>query len=207
MFLFIRGRKYSHISDLLKSMRRVDTYSSDSRGGTQLESHLAAMEGPRPKRQCASVLLWPWKQDSSQGLWGQKQGNKHSKQLNSAAQFRWLLLDFPFSSCESINSMLFFHNPTSLGGFEVDGVAAGPIATPVEGHDDEAVLREGWESWYCSVAPVPGERQRVFVSMFFLWIHQSAQMPPAYLHQETDTQQRDQTLQIIHMYACERLLN
>lgn len=39
--------------------------------------------------------------------------------------------------------MLFFHNPTSLWGFEVDGMAAGPVAPPVEGHDDEAVLREG----------------------------------------------------------------
>lgn len=39
--------------------------------------------------------------------------------------------------------MLFLHNPTSLWGFEVDRVAAGAIAPPVEGHDDEAVLREG----------------------------------------------------------------
>lgn len=33
-----------------------------------------------------------------------------------------------------------FHNPTSLRGFELEGVAAGAVAPPVEGHDDEAVL-------------------------------------------------------------------
>lgn len=38
--------------------------------------------------------------------------------------------------------MLVFHNPTSLWGLEVDGMAARAIPPPVEGHDDEAVLRE-----------------------------------------------------------------
>lgn len=74
---------------------------------------------------------------------GGKKGNAHSKQSNSATQFPWLLLDVPFSSCESISPMLFFYNPTSLWGFEVDGMAAGSVAPPVEGHDNEAVLREG----------------------------------------------------------------
>lgn len=78
-------------------------------------------------------------------LWdcGSKEGNTHNKQSNSATQFSWLLLDFPFSSCESIHSMLFFNNPTSLWGFEVDGMTARAVAPPVEGHDDEAVLGEG----------------------------------------------------------------
>lgn len=39
--------------------------------------------------------------------------------------------------------MLFFNNPTSLWGFEVDGMTARAVAPPVEGHDDEAVLGEG----------------------------------------------------------------
>lgn len=54
--------------------------------------------------------------------------------------------------------MLFFHNPTSLWGFEVKGMAAGAVAPPVEGHDDEAVLREGRQSRYGGVVTVPGER-------------------------------------------------
>lgn len=73
---------------------------------------------------------------------GGKDSDTHSKKSNSATQFPWLLLDFPFSSCESIHSM-FFHNPTSLQGFKVDGMAAWAVAPTVEGHDDEAVLREG----------------------------------------------------------------
>lgn len=77
-------------------------------------------------------------------LWdcGGKEGKAHSKKSNSATQFPWLLLDFPFSCCESIHSMLLFHNPTSLWGFEVDRMAARAVAPPVEGHDDEVVLRE-----------------------------------------------------------------
>lgn len=39
--------------------------------------------------------------------------------------------------------MLFFHNPTSLWGFEVDGMAARAVTPTVEGHDDEGVLGEG----------------------------------------------------------------
>lgn len=74
---------------------------------------------------------------------GGKEGNTHSKQSNSATQFPRLLLDFLFSSCESIHSMLFFHNPTSLWGFEVDGMAARAVTPTVEGHDDEGVLGEG----------------------------------------------------------------
>lgn len=57
------------------------------------------------------------------------------------------MLDFLLSSSESISPMLVLpqplYNPTSLGCFEVDSVAAGAVAPPVEGHDDEAVLREG----------------------------------------------------------------
>lgn len=99
---------------------------------------------------------------------GGRGGNTHSKQLYSATQFPWLLLDFPFSSCESILSMLVLHNPTSLWGFEVDGMAAGAIAPPVEGHDDETVLRKGRESWYRGMVPVPGDCQRLLVSVTFL---------------------------------------
>lgn len=54
--------------------------------------------------------------------------------------------------------MLFFHNPTSLWGFEVEGMAAGAVALPIEGHDDEAILRERRQSWYCGMVAVPGER-------------------------------------------------
>lgn len=39
--------------------------------------------------------------------------------------------------------MLFSHNPTSLWGSEVDRMASWAVAPPVEGHDNEAVLREG----------------------------------------------------------------
>lgn len=39
--------------------------------------------------------------------------------------------------------MLFSHNPTSLWGFEVDRMASWAVAPTVEGHDNEAVLREG----------------------------------------------------------------
>lgn len=89
---------------------------------------------------CTSVTL---KTGFFSGTVGGKKGNTHRKQSTSATQFPCLLLDFPFSSCESIRSMLFFHNPTSLRGFEVEGMAAGAVTPPVEGHDDEAVLREG----------------------------------------------------------------
>lgn len=64
--------------------------------------------------------------------------------------------------------MLFLHNPTSLWGFEVDGMTAGAVAPPVEGHDDEAVLGEGRQSRYRCVVPVPGERHCMFVSVTFL---------------------------------------
>lgn len=53
--------------------------------------------------------------------------------------------------------MLFFHNPTSLWGFEVDGMAARAVAPPVKGHDDEAVLGEGRKSRYRGVVPVTRE--------------------------------------------------
>lgn len=39
--------------------------------------------------------------------------------------------------------MLFSHIPTSLWGFEVDRMASRAIAPTIEGHDNEAVLREG----------------------------------------------------------------
>lgn len=97
-----------------------------------------------------------------------KHTHTHSKQSNSATQFTWLLLDFPFSSCESIHSMLFFHNLTSLWGFEVDGMTAWAVAPPVEGHDDEAVLGEGRQNWYRGVVLIPGDCQRVFISGTFL---------------------------------------
>lgn len=64
--------------------------------------------------------------------------------------------------------MLFLYNPTSLWGFEVDGMAAGAVAPPVEGHDDEAVLGEGRKSCYGCMAPVSRERHCMFVSMTFL---------------------------------------
>lgn len=57
---------------------------------------------------------------------------------------------------------------TSLWGFEVDGVATWPIASPVEGHDDEAVLREGREPWYHGMVPVPRVCQSVFVPVSLL---------------------------------------
>lgn len=74
---------------------------------------------------------------------GCKDRNTHCKKSNSATLFPQLLLEPPFRSCKSIHSMLFFHNPTSLWGFEVDGMAAWAVAPTVEGHDDEAVLGEG----------------------------------------------------------------
>ena len=64
--------------------------------------------------------------------------------------------------------MLFFHKPTSLWGFEVDGMAAGSVAPPVEGHDDEAVLGERGQSRYRGVVSVSRESESVFVSVTFL---------------------------------------
>lgn len=52
----------------------------------------------------------------------------------------------------------FLESLTSLWGPEVDGVAAGAVAPPVEGHDDEAVLRVGRQSRDHAVVPVPRER-------------------------------------------------
>jgi len=78
--------------------------------------------------------------------------------------------------------MLFFHNPTSLWGFEVDRMAAWTVAPPVEGHDNEAILGERRQSRYCAVVPVPRDRQCAFVSMAFLRVHQTAQTPPVYLN-------------------------
>lgn len=124
----------------------------DFSGRIRTELILEEVPGENPIRlqwwgpdQRDSVLLYICDRESRIFLWdcGGKDGNTHSKKSNSATQFPWLLLDFPFSSCESMHSMLFFHNPTSLWGFEVDGMAAGAVAPTVEGHDNEAVLREG----------------------------------------------------------------
>lgn len=82
--------------------------------------------------------------------------------------------------------MLLFHNPTSLWGFEVDRMAAWTVAPPVEGHDDEAVLREGCQAWHRGMGSIPRERQRVFVPVAFLRVYQTPQTPPVYLKQRTD---------------------
>lgn len=94
---------------------------------------------------------------------------------------------------------LLFYNPTSLWGFEVDRMAARTVASPVEGHDDETVLREGRQARHGAVGPIPGERQRVFVSVAFLGVHQAAQAPPVYLKQRTDS------FYLIHMLGVARL--
>lgn len=89
---------------------------------------------------CTSVTL---KTGFFSGTVGAKTEIHTVRRRNSATLFPQLLLEPPFRSCKSIHSMLFFHNPTSLWGFEVDGMAAWAIAPTVEGHDDEAVLGEG----------------------------------------------------------------
>lgn len=143
---------------------------------------------------CTSVTL---KTGFFSGTAGAKKVT-HSEQSNSTTQFPRLLLDFLFSSCESIRSMLFFHNPTSLWGFEVDGMAARAVAPPVEGHDDEAVLGEGRQSRHRAVAPVPGEHECVFVSVAFLRVHEAAQTPPAYLRRERDAED----IKLCAAYVC-----
>lgn len=65
-------------------------------------------------------------------------------------------------------------------------MAAWAVAPPVEGHDNEAVLGEGRQSWHCGVASIPGESQRVFVSVAFLRVHQTTQAPPVYLNKERE---------------------
>lgn len=60
-------------------------------------------------------------------------------------------------------------------------MAAGAVAPPVEGHDDEAVLRVGRQSRHHSVVPVPRESYRLFVFMAFLGVGEASQAPPAQL--------------------------
>lgn len=94
---------------------------------------------------------------------------------------------------------LLFHNPTSLWSFEVDRMAAWTVASPVEGHNDEAVLREGCQARHGAVGPIPRERQRVFVSVGFLRVHQAAQAPPVYLKQRTGS------FYVVHLLGAARL--
>lgn len=63
-------------------------------------------------------------------------------------------------------------------------MAAWAVAPTVEGHDDKAVLREGSQSRYRRVVPVPWECERLFISVVFLWVHEAAEAPPAYLRGE-----------------------
>lgn len=65
-------------------------------------------------------------------------------------------------------------------------MAARAAAPPIEGHNNEAILREGHQPCYHSMALVPRERQCLFLSMAFLWLNQTAQTPPIYLQRGSD---------------------
>lgn len=94
---------------------------------------------------------------------------------------------------------LLLDNPTSLWGFEVERVAAGAVAPPVEGHDHEAVLGEGPQRRHGGVRAVPGERQRVLLSVAFLGVRQAAQTPPVHLKRgrtETSSAGRQRTMHV-----------
>lgn len=93
----------------------------------------------------------------------------------------------------------FFHGPTSLWSFEVHRMAAWAVSPPIEGHDNEAVLWEGYQSRHCGMASIPRERQHVFVSMAFLQVHQTAETPPVYLNPEIEEHRHK--LCISHIYV------
>lgn len=67
----------------------------------------------------------------------------------------------------------------------MDRVAPWAVASCIEGHDDEAVLREGLEPGDQRVVPVPRKHQCVFVAVCLYRVQETAQPPPVHLqHQE-----------------------
>lgn len=93
---------------------------------------------------------------------------------------------------------------TSLRGSEVDGVAAGAVPPPVEGHDDEAVLGVGRQSRDHGVAPVPREREHLFALVAFLGVGEAAEAPPAQLAEGRQHAGGDIQLLFNFAHKCKR---
>ncbi|KAF3855801.1 hypothetical protein F7725_016524 [Dissostichus mawsoni] len=100
---------------------------------------------------------------------GERKYKTNSEPSNSAAQIPWLLLDFPFSSCESIHSMRFF--PQSLppsGVLKLRGWLPGPLPRPLKVMTMRLYSEKGVSPGNTPWLRSPGNASVCFSPCFFL---------------------------------------